>query len=83
MLWFESMAALAEVLNDDSRALLRTVRESQPASVCALAEATGLEPGRLMRTLRMLANYGLVDFVGEGERVRPVVNATSYRIVMG
>lgn len=29
--WFTSMRSLAEVLSDDNRALLRVIREQQPA----------------------------------------------------
>lgn len=36
--WFTSMRSLAEVLSDENRALLRTIRETRPVSIASLAE---------------------------------------------
>jgi predicted transcriptional regulator len=79
--WFTSMKSLAEVLSDDNRALLRVIRETKPESISALAEATGREPGNLSRTLKTMANYGLVEMRRERRRVRPIAKATEFRIV--
>lgn len=36
-IWFTSMKSLAEVLSDDNRALLKTIRDLQPESISGLA----------------------------------------------
>ncbi|NDD14288.1 MAG: transcriptional regulator, partial [Betaproteobacteria bacterium] len=59
--WFTSMRSLAEVLSDENRALLRTIRETQPVSIASLAETTGRKPGNLSRTLKTMAHYGIVE----------------------
>jgi predicted transcriptional regulator len=80
--WFTSMKSLAEVLSDDNRALLRVIMTTKPASISALSEATGRKPGNLSRTLRTMANYGIVELQRERRLVRPVVKAMTFHIVM-
>lgn len=60
--WFTSMRSLAKVLSDENRSLLRVIRDSKPRSLTALAERTGCKPSNLSRTLKTLANYGVVEF---------------------
>jgi predicted transcriptional regulator len=79
--WFTSMKSLAEVLSDDNRALLRVIADTAPASIAALAEATGRKPGNLSRTLKTMSHYGIVDLKRERNLVRPVAMATEFRIV--
>lgn len=80
-IWFTSMKSLAEVLSDDNRALLRVIAETGPASISALALATGRKPGNLSRTLKTMSNYGIVDLKREKNLVRPVAKATEFHIV--
>ncbi len=75
------MKSLAEVLSDDNRALLRVIRETNPESISALAEVTGRKPGNLSRTLKTMANYGIVEMRREKRHVRPIAKATEFRIV--
>ncbi len=79
--WFTSMKSLAEVLSDDNRALLQAIRETNPESISALAEATGRKAGNLSRTLRTMSRYGIVEMRREKNHVRPIVKATEFRIV--
>ncbi len=79
--WFTSMKSLAEVLSDDNRALLRVIKETKPESISALAEVTGRKPGNLSRTLKTMANYGIVEMRREKRHVRPIAKATEFRIV--
>jgi len=79
--WFTSMRSLAEVLSDDNRALLRVITETKPESISALAATTGRKPSNLSRTLKTMSNYGIVDLKRESNHVRPVVNATEFRII--
>ena len=76
--WFTSMKSLAEVLSDDNRALLRVIKETNPESISALAEVTGRKPGNLSRTLKTMANYGIVEMRREKRNVRPI--ATNFTI---
>jgi predicted transcriptional regulator len=60
-IWFTSMRSVAEVLSDDNRALLQVIRETRPESLAELAQRTGRQPGNLSRTLKKMADYGLVE----------------------
>ena len=79
--WFTSMKSLAEVLSDENRALLKVITETQPESISALATATGRKPGNLSRTLNTMSNYGIVEMRREKRHVRPIANATEFRII--
>lgn len=80
-IWFTSMRSLAEVLSDENRALLRVIRDTQPASISSLAVTTGRKPGNLSRTLKTMSRYGIVDLRRERNQVRPIVRSTEFRIV--
>lgn len=80
-IWFTSMKSLAEVLSDENRALLRVIKETKPQSITALAETTGRKPGNLSRTLKTMANYGIVEMRREKHYVRPIAKATEFRII--
>jgi predicted transcriptional regulator len=80
-IWFTSMRSLAEVLSDENRALLKVIQEAKPDSIATLAELTGRKPSNLSRTLKTMANYGLVEMERRNRRVRPIVKGTSFRIV--
>ncbi len=80
--WFTSMRSLAEVLSDENRALLKVIADLHPESIAALAIATGRSPGNLSRTLKTMANYGLVEMQPVNLRqMRPVAKATDFRIL--
>ena len=80
-IWFTSMKSVAEVLSDQNRALLKIIRETNPDSMAVLAKTTGRQPGNLSRTLKTMSRYGLVDLQRDKTHVRPVVKATSFRIM--
>ncbi len=79
--WFTSMKSLAEVLSDENRALLKTIRETQPESLTCLAELTGRKPGNLSRTLKTMSRYGFVEMRREKRHVRPIVQAIEFHIL--
>jgi len=79
-IWFTSMRSLAEVLSDDNRSLLRTIREEKPESLQRLAELTGRAPSNLSRTLKTMARYGLVEMRKDQRRIRPVVTVSEFQI---
>lgn len=78
--WFTSMRSLAEVLNDDNRALLKIIQDTKPESITSLAMLTGRTPGNLSRTLKTMSNYGLVEMKRHNRQVRPIAKATEFRI---
>jgi predicted transcriptional regulator len=80
-IWFTSMKSLAEVLSDENRVLLKVIAETEPQSITQLAEVTGRKPSNLSRTLKTMANYGIVDLNRVQRRVRPIVRATTFQIV--
>ena len=71
-IWFTSNRSLAEVLSDENRALLHVIDDAKPSSLTALAELTGRKPSNLSRTLKTLANYGVVEIRREKKVVRPI-----------
>ena len=70
--WFTSVESLAKVLSVKNRELLRLIAESPPSSLEDLAEATGRAKSHLLRTLKKMAEYGLIEMEpGEGQRLKP------------
>jgi len=80
-IWFTSLTTLAAVLSDDNRALLKIIRDREPASIATLAELCGQRPGRLSRALKLLSNYGMVELKRERGRIRPIVYASEFLIL--
>lgn len=80
-IWFTSMKSLAEVLSDENRALLKTIRDTHPESISGLAVITGRKPGNLSRTLKTMSHYGIVEMRRENRHVRPIVMATEFQIL--
>lgn len=58
--WFPSTESFAKVLSAGNRELLRTIAEKSPESLEELAALTGRKKSNLSRTLKTMANYGLV-----------------------
>lgn len=82
-IWFESLQSLAQVLSTENRELLRIIEEQKPESLRQLEEATGRKRSNLSRTLKTMAQYGIVDLVRKNRSVRPQVKATSFRVEFG
>ena len=59
-IWFPSTESFAKVLSAANRDLLRVIAEQAPASLDELAQLTGRQKSNLSRTLKTMANYGLV-----------------------
>jgi predicted transcriptional regulator len=58
--WFPSTESFAKVLSAANRDLLRVIAEQSPGSLDELAQLTGRQKSNLSRTLKTMANYGLV-----------------------
>jgi predicted transcriptional regulator len=72
--WFPSTESFARVLSAGNRNLLRLIAEKAPRSLDELAQLTGRKKPNLSRTLKTMANYGLVDLQrGPRGRIAPKV----------
>ncbi len=72
--WFPSTESFARVLSAANRELLRTLAEKAPGSLEELASFTGRKKPNLSRTLKTMANYGLVRLEpGPNRRIAPKV----------
>jgi len=58
--WFPSTESFAKGLSAGNRDLLRIIVEKAPGSLEGLAQLTGRKKSNLSRTLKTMANYGLV-----------------------
>lgn len=81
-IWFPSLASLAAVLSDDNRRLLRLIHEQQPKSLTELAELCGRKVPNLSRTLRLMAEYGLVSLQRNVRDVQPTALATEFLVFL-
>ena len=77
--WFPSTESFAKVLSAGNRDLLRIIAEKAPGSLDELAQLTGRKKSNLSRTLKTMANYGLVR-LERGERGRIAAKAVHDRI---
>lgn len=80
--WFPSLASLAAVLSDDNRRLLRLIHDKNPTSLTELAELSGRKVPNLSRTLRLMADYGLVSLRRNARDVQPIALATDFLVVL-
>lgn len=72
--WFTSTESFAQILSSGNRELLRVIDEQSPGSLEELSRITGRAKSNLSRTLKKMANYGLVRMdPGEGQKVVPKV----------
>ncbi len=78
-IWFTSTESFAKVLSAGNRDLLRTIAEKAPGSLDELARLTGRAKSNLSRTLKTMAEYGLVR-LDRGERGRIVPKVTHDRV---
>ena len=86
-IWFTSIKSFAAVLSDENRELLRIIHDAKPESIADLVQRTGRKASNLSRTLRTMANYGLVRLEegpqGRGRRaVKPVAVARSVSLTL-
>jgi predicted transcriptional regulator len=77
--WFPSTESFAKVLSAGNRELLRVIAEESPGSLEELAQLTGRKKSNLSRTLKTMANYGLVR-LERGERGRIAAKVVHDRI---
>ncbi|MGI6247323.1 MAG: helix-turn-helix domain-containing protein [Pseudochelatococcus sp.] len=72
--WFTSTESFAQILSSGNRELLRVIYEQSPGSLEELSRITGRTKPSLSRTLKTMANYGLIRMdPGEGQKLVPKV----------
>ncbi|MBU3029777.1 helix-turn-helix domain-containing protein [Paracoccus marinaquae] len=72
--WFTSTESFAQILSSGNRELLRVIHEHAPGSLEELSRLTGRTKPSLSRTLKTMANYGLIRMdPGDGQKVVPKV----------
>jgi len=76
---FPSTESFAKVLSAGNRDLLRIIAEKAPGSLDELAELAGRKKSNLSRTLKTMANYGLVH-LERGPRGRVAAKVLHDRI---
>jgi predicted transcriptional regulator len=73
-IWFPSTESFARILSSGNRELLRVIAEKAPGSLEELSHLTGRRKPNLSRTLKTMANYGLVKLHrGPRGRIAPKV----------
>jgi predicted transcriptional regulator len=79
--WFTSAEALARVLSKKNMLLIEMIRHAEPASVTELAEKVGRTKSNVLRSLKTLREFEIIDFnEGKGGRKAPRVNYDDFRI---
>lgn len=79
--WFTSAEALARVLSKKNMMLIDIIRHAEPASVTELAERVGRKKTNVLRSLKALKQFEIIDFEeGEGGRKAPRLNYDDFRI---
>lgn len=78
--WFSTLKSVAEVLNENNRALLRMIADSQPESLAELASLSGRQTSNLSRTLKRMERYGFVELRKTKMTVKPIAKATEFEI---
>jgi predicted transcriptional regulator len=82
-IWFASLKALGEVMNNRNQELLRVIVRHEPDSLKELAELTGRQVSNLSRTLSTMERIGLVKLTRNGRRIQPAVVATDFTVEFG
>ena len=77
--WFPPTESFARVLSAANRDLLRLIAEQAPSSLDELSTLSGRKKSNLSRTLKTMANYGLVQ-LQKGERGRLALKVLYERI---
>jgi predicted transcriptional regulator len=79
--WFHSIKSLSELLNESNVRLLKMIEKEKPKSLKALSGLSGRQVSNLSRTLKKMANYGIVELEKNSRSVRPIAKATSFNIM--
>jgi len=78
-IWFESLQSMAQVPNSENQRLLQLIMDEHPQSLQELEELTGRSSSNLSRTLKTMANYGIVELEKKNRQIVPRVKASDFR----
>ncbi len=82
-IWFESLQSMAQVLSNENQNLLRVILNQKPDSLKELEKATGRKSSNLSRTLKLMARYGIVRLEKRSRNIKPIVEATDFKVEFG
>ncbi len=78
--WFSSLVALGQILNNDNIALLCQMDSEKPETISELAKISGREVSNLSTTLSSLEKHGFIKKVKNKGSVKPVAIFTEFEI---
>lgn len=80
-IWFSSIESFAQILSTKNQKLLGIIATKNPGSITELAELSGRERSNLSRTLKTMAQYGLVELrPGEGREMIPFAPYEHFKV---
>jgi predicted transcriptional regulator len=80
-IWFTSAEALARVFSKKNMMLIEIIRHSEPASVSELAERVGRAKTNVLRSLKILQQFDVIDFKeGNGGRKAPRLKYDDFKV---
>jgi predicted transcriptional regulator len=80
--WFSSLNALAQLLCEENRKLLKVMKNERPETITDLAKITGRKKSNLSNTLKSLASKGFIKLEKNGSTVMPIALYTEFEIVI-
>ena len=82
-IWYSSINAICQILNEKNIALLRLIEKEKPESLTELAQLTGRQKSNLSNTLKALAEKGFIRLEkGTGNVLKPVALYTNFEIIV-
>ena len=81
--FFESVQSATQILSGKNQDLLRIILEEKPETLKELAVISGRQPSSLTRTLKSMEKYGIVTLKKSNNHVKPIVNATDFKLEFG
>lgn len=80
-IWFTSAEALARVFSKKNMLLIEMIRRAEPASVTELATRVGRTKTNVLRSLKTLQQFDVIDFEeGAGGRKAPRLRYDDFRV---
>lgn len=80
--WFTSLNAISQLLCEENRTLLKTIKNERPETVTELAELTGRKKSNISVTLKSLAAKGFIKLEKKGRFVTPIAIFTDFEIIV-
>jgi predicted transcriptional regulator len=82
-IWFTSFEALARVFSKANIMLIEILREKDLASITDLARAVGKEKTNVLRSLKILEEFEIIEFrEGEGGRKAPRLKYDNFQTLL-